>query len=579
MTGTIDTSRVLEVRRSIVKLAGITTFALAAAVACAGVAVTELSPLLGSIGLIVFGAMSILLLWCLSASRGPVLTFAPQGFRDARMTRNIIPWQSIRSITTERTVGNHELMVLVVDPAIGEQLAFTRRGRFVWNARGRRGQSEICTNVTGLRMSFDALLVTANAYLTASRALSCSIVPGQPEPTRPLEDRAGGRFRIIDTVAKNLLFRWTSSISTPVGALVLGVVLFGLMFGISHIAGIKRGSPQEDYLIDGVLGLLALLIALSWVSQISRTVGPFGSGVQVRIRDVTAALRKHRVKMPWFSYVRPASVGTVALMVCGLVTSFALLAMYWPEAQHILQRSTRLTLAAVVAGTFFVVRYFRRSAEAVLAATSGPPTVLLRSFRDDTGHAGGPFKDLSWTFEQMLGFALRPFGPLVAIGKPGEQLPPHGAARTYRTNDTWQGIALDLMATAKLIVMIAGTTTGLQWELDRILEHDWQDKLLIVLPSLSGADQDARLRALSRGLAGSRWQGCLSGLSDEDIVAMRLEPNGSAVVIRAHGYRRNTYLLRDAIRVALYDLWCQADAIDGAHTKTRIAAADDERFG
>jgi hypothetical protein len=60
---------------------------------------------------------------------------------------------------------------------------------------------------------------------------------------------------------------------------------------------------------------------------------------------------------------------------------------------------------------------------------------------------------------------------------------------------------------------------------------------------------------------------------------MRLEPNGSAVVIRAHGYRRNTYLLRDAIRVALYDLWCQADAIDGAHTKARIAAADDERFG
>jgi len=145
MTGTIDTSRVLEVRRSIVKLAGITTFALAAAVACAGVAVTELSPLLGSIGLIVFSATSILLLWCLSASRGPVLTFAPQGFRDARMTRNIIPWQSIRSISTERTVGNHELMVLVVDPAIGQQLAFTRRGRFVWNGRGRRGQSEICT--------------------------------------------------------------------------------------------------------------------------------------------------------------------------------------------------------------------------------------------------------------------------------------------------------------------------------------------------------------------------------------------------------------------------------------------------
>jgi hypothetical protein len=251
--------------------------------------------------------------------------------------------------------------------------------------------------------------------------------------------------------------------------------------------------------------------------------------------------------------MRPAAVGAVTLLFFGFGAGLAVLSMVWPEVRSIVQRSSPVTAALLIAGTFFVVRHFRRSAQAVLATTNEPPIIVLRSFRDDSSRAGGTF-----TFEQLAGAVLRTFGPLVAIGKPGERLPPLGAARVYRTNDTWQGTALDLMATAKLIVMIAGTTSGLQWEFDRIFERDWQRKLLIVLLPLSGANLTARLRALSDGLAGSRWEGCLSGMPD-DVAAVRFEPDGSAVIVRAHGYRRNPYHLRDAIRVALFDMWCRAE--------------------
>jgi hypothetical protein len=39
------------------------------------------------------------------------------------------------------------------------------------------------------------------------------------------------------------------------------------------------------------------------------------------------------------------------------------------------------------------------------------------------------------TLEDVVEIALRQFGPVVAIGRPGESLPPTGAAREYVRND------------------------------------------------------------------------------------------------------------------------------------------------
>jgi hypothetical protein len=60
-----------------------------------------------------------------------------------------------------------------------------------------------------------------------------------------------------------------------------------------------------------------------------------------------------------------------------------------------------------------------------------PPVVYLRSFKaDEVTRRGTIFGDFQ-TEEEVLAEVLSEFGPVVAIGKPGEELPELGAARLY----------------------------------------------------------------------------------------------------------------------------------------------------
>lgn len=87
-----------------------------------------------------------------------------------------------------------------------------------------------------------------------------------------------------------------------------------------------------------------------------------------------------------------------------------------------------------------------------------PPILFLRSFEDE-----------GW-MEAQLRETLRPYGPFVAIGKPGE-LRPEGAARTYFEGNAWRPAILKLMDEASLIVAVPGLTSGLDWEMNRLAER------------------------------------------------------------------------------------------------------------
>jgi hypothetical protein len=83
--------------------------------------------------------------------------------------------------------------------------------------------------------------------------------------------------------------------------------------------------------------------------------------------------------------------------------------------------------------------------------------------------------------EAIERFAKR-LGPFVAIANPNTQLPRLGAAQTYFSNDTWQNAIARWVQTAQMIVMVAGRTEGIGWELDHILADEGQAKLVIFLP-------------------------------------------------------------------------------------------------
>ncbi|HKD25824.1 MAG TPA: hypothetical protein VKC66_07880, partial [Xanthobacteraceae bacterium] len=78
----------------------------------------------------------------------------------------------------------------------------------------------------------------------------------------------------------------------------------------------------------------------------------------------------------------------------------------------------------------------KADAEGILTG-SNPDVLYLRAFRSDQSTVG--YLALSFgtmfTDEEELADVLRPFGDLIAIGQPGEDLPKPGAARIYVSDE------------------------------------------------------------------------------------------------------------------------------------------------
>jgi hypothetical protein len=73
-------------------------------------------------------------------------------------------------------------------------------------------------------------------------------------------------------------------------------------------------------------------------------------------------------------------------------------------------------------------------ASGVFSLDSRPPVVYLRSFADDSKAANrlGIAADLKANTEEgEIAEIVRSVGPLIAIGRPGEQVSYYGAARIY----------------------------------------------------------------------------------------------------------------------------------------------------
>jgi hypothetical protein len=118
-------------------------------------------------------------------------------------------------------------------------------------------------------------------------------------------------------------------------------------------------------------------------------------------------------------------------------------------------------------------RHLVADARQLLADDSRPPVLYLRSFAVDDVTSGTSTLRLSGlgttapvTEEEQVVRALAPVGPVVAIGQPGEALPRLGAARIY-VGDDWQRVVVQLMGRARLVVLGAGFSRGLLWELDQ----------------------------------------------------------------------------------------------------------------
>ena len=153
-------------------------------------------------------------------------------------------------------------------------------------------------------------------------------------------------------------------------------------------------------------------------------------------------------------------------------------------------------------------KYDARSAEEALAADPRAPVVYLRSFEVDphvlvtapnrAAKARALLSYASVSPEQELAFILDRVGPVIAIGKPGEPLPELGAARRYVSDDRWRDVVHTMMREAALVVIRAGETQNLWWEVEQALSICARRRVIIVALGLAGT-----LPAFERRFAGA----------------------------------------------------------------------------
>ncbi len=200
------------------------------------------------------------------------------------------------------------------------------------------------------------------------------------------------------------------------------------------------------------------------------------------------------------------------------------------------------------------------SVTALLATDKRKPILLLRAFRDDDAKASRVFNTplgkilLARRFEQGIAGGLSTFGPLIAVGKPGEELPEVGAARAYLTDKDWQPTVLRWIDQSLFIVMVAGVTQWITWELQRIVEQGQDRHLFIMLPP---GDNRQRWQNVVNSLAGTEWHAALAALDIAGLLLVRLLPGGAVGAVR----QRSRPVVQDyeiALAIAIYEEFCRS---------------------
>jgi hypothetical protein len=170
----IDTSKTLSIESSPWKLLflgllGILMTALSGAIAFGLIPVSTLDYryYVAWLGVLLFGACTVLAFWRALGSRGPVVILTPSGLTDTRVASAEIPWRGVQGISTWAHKGQ-KVMVLAVDPAIEKSLPLTRIARMTRRVNASLGADGLCVTAQGLKISYENLLMQASAYAEAA---------------------------------------------------------------------------------------------------------------------------------------------------------------------------------------------------------------------------------------------------------------------------------------------------------------------------------------------------------------------------------------------------------------------------
>lgn len=73
------------------------------------------------------------------------------------------------------------------------------------------------------------------------------------------------------------------------------------------------------------------------------------------------------------------------------------------------------------------------------------------------------------------------FGPVVALGRPGETNAPFGGKRYYASHEEWQDVVTQTARRAFAIVLASGESPGLRWEFELLRREQLLERTVLLL--------------------------------------------------------------------------------------------------
>jgi hypothetical protein len=210
----------------------------------------------------------------------------------------------------------------------------------------------------------------------------------------------------------------------------------------------------------------------------------------------------------------------------------------------------------------YTVRSMQPNADEVRLLDKRSPIVLLRAFRDDllaapclAGWRHFARAERPIRLELIVANIVSSLGPFVGLGAPNERVALLGASRAQRTEMEWQGAIHEWIAAARIVVMIAGETDWLRWELGQVIAHNKVRELIILFPpprrgNLPASENIGRWQNITAALENTKWHAGLVHMRVANALSVCLTDEGAVNVVQSTSTLVPAYAL--ALQLAVY---------------------------
>ena len=248
------------------------------------------------------------------------------------------------------------------------------------------------------------------------------------------------------------------------------------------------------------MGLTALAFVFGWSWWVPSVIVLVCIVCASYLGEYTTYLRNPEAEQWRYADMKPGLLLGLIVKTTGLCAG---LGVIWVGATAAEQGRVALGLICAAGGVIIIDRahvparviesWLCRRGNVEFAESTTDATILyLRSFDDDTALVYAPLGSLGWyapfipqraRFEELLeSWTFGSAAHVVAIGRPGEPRPALGAKRTYWTDETWQAAVQQTAARCRAIILVAGVSEGLGWEISRLAHMGVLGKTLLLLP-------------------------------------------------------------------------------------------------